>query len=92
MSLPPTAQPPTLPREPSTLWTAQELATFLRVSRRKVFSDLSRGAIPCLRLSNHAPRFSSCDIHLWLELGCPSAEEFHDRKRALSLTAKKECV
>lgn len=63
------------------LWTAQELAVFLRVSRRKVFSDLSRGAIPCVRLGNHAPRFIPSDILRWLEWGCPSAKEFTERKR-----------
>ena len=75
-----------------TLWTAQELADYLRVSRRKVFSDLSRGAIPCIRLGNHAPRFRPADIDLWLSWGCPSAQEFRERKTARGLTGKKECV
>ena len=86
-----TARPPTLPEAP-TLWTAQELADFLRLSRRKIFSDLSRAAIPCLRLSNHAPRFSPQDIRLWLEWGCPSAQAFRERKAAYRLTIRKECV
>ena len=38
-----------------TLWTAQELADFLQVSRRKVFSDLSRAGIPCIRFANPDP-------------------------------------
>ncbi len=77
----PLARPDALLEASPSLWTAQELATFLRVSRRKVFSDLSRGAIPCVRLANHAPRFIPADILRWLKWGCPDAEEFSARKR-----------
>ena len=69
----------TMPR-PDGLWTAKELAAFLKVSRRKVFSDLSRGVIPCIRLPNHDPRFRPADIDLWLDWGCPKPEEFTRRK------------
>ena len=81
-----------MPDRISILWTVAEVAEFLRVSRRKVFSDLSRGAIPCLRLPNRHPRFRPGDIQLWLELGCPPADEFLEKKRQNPLAFRKECV
>jgi hypothetical protein len=74
------------------LWTVSDLAVFLRVSKRKVFADLSRGAIPSLRLPNGHPRFLPDDILLWLQMGCPSADEFFERKRRNPLAFRKECV
>ena len=69
----------TLPQD-GRLYAADQLALYLGVSRRKVFSDLSRGAIPCVRLPGGAPRFDLAEIREWLRLGCPTAAEFAERK------------
>ncbi len=70
---------------PEGLWTTKELGAFLQRSRRAIFGDLSAGKIPCARLHNGAPRFIPADIRLWLEWGCPNAQEFAQRKAALTV-------
>lgn len=69
-----------------TLWTRRELAGYLRVSSRWLDSALARarddrGSIPHVVLpssgSRRQIRFVPEDIHAWVAMGCPPADEFY---------------
>ena len=65
---------------------------YRRDLRTKLDEDLKNFRRETEQLLKPAPRFIPADIHLWLEWGCPPAQEFQERKIARRLTGNKECV
>ena len=74
------------------LWTAADLAAFLKVSRRTIFCGLAAGRYPVVRLPNGHPRFVPSEICRWLAVGCPPASEFAEMKARGSLDSRMRCV
>jgi hypothetical protein len=69
---------PANPKEP--LWTVDDLAEYMKRSRRWVYGALSRdpaspGSLPHVRIPGGAARFVPDVIRRWIELGCPPAAD-----------------
>ncbi|MGZ4166542.1 MAG: helix-turn-helix domain-containing protein [Solirubrobacteraceae bacterium] len=52
--------------KPQQLWTADEVAAFLRVPKQDVYLMSRRGQIPTVRLGRRV-RFDPRDIELWVD-------------------------
>lgn len=63
------------------LWTVEDLARYLKRSRRWIFTHLGyapdrRGSIPHVRLAgSRSPRFVPTIISAWVRQGCPPVDE-----------------
>lgn len=55
----------TIDETPEHLWTAEDVAAYLRVSRSWVYQATERGELPCLRFCRHL-RFDPQAIRAWL--------------------------
>lgn len=54
----------------------ERVAAKLGVSRRKIWSMASAGQMPAPVRMGRSVRWRQSDIERWVELGCPSAEQF----------------
>jgi excisionase family DNA binding protein len=64
------------------LFKDSQVATELGVSRRKVWAMLSAGQMPAPVRMGRSVRWRESDIHRWVELGCPSRDEFEAKEGA----------
>ena len=70
-------------RAENELWTSGEVATFLRISRRKLFYLRSQGMLPPTIRIGRSLRFRAAEVRAWVNAGCPSLAEWEvvkDRK------------
>ncbi len=83
------------PVTPASLWTLQELATYLQRSPRWISYRLGRtpeteGSIPHVRLGR-TPRFDPEEIRAWVQAGCPSTAVFRQAPRDFKAKGGVSC-
>lgn len=61
------------------LWTAADVARYLKVSRSWVYQKVDEGLLPALRVGGTL-RFEPAAIRTWLARGAPSASVIQFRK------------
>lgn len=61
-------------RQSHSIWTAQDVVTFLRISKSEVYRMAKRGALPSFRVGGHV-RFLASEIKKW-------SSEWSEERRA----------
>jgi len=62
------------------LWDVDDVAVYLKRSRRWVRGEIAAGRIPCVRL-RRAPRFDPATVRDWVLVGCPPVATFNEWQR-----------
>ena len=60
------------------LWTAEELAHYLNLSRGAVYAMICRKEVPYLKIGRRV-RFSRESVEEWIAEGCPDSQENRSR-------------
>ena len=67
------------------LLSVKEVAITLSVSQRHLWRMKSAGKLPKPVKVGECVRWLSSDIEAWLQMGCPSQQEFEHRKNSSKL-------
>lgn len=57
---------PCAPHDRDRLWTVHEVAEYLQVKPRTIYTWVSEGVIPCIRKGKHMVRFRKEKVDKWL--------------------------
>lgn len=71
--------------EKSQLLNAREVIAMLHVSQRHLWRMRAAGKLPKPVKIGGCVRWSVSDVEAWIEMGCPSQQEFELRKKASRL-------